>query len=158
MTCQCNSTQPLVEKHTWNRVILRIIDTTWNIGHNFRLKDKQKTLMKYGVVYKLTCSFGSNYVGQTRRNLINRFKEHSSSDKHEVCRHLMDNADHKVDFANPNILSSSGDFARLLILESHFIQKYEPLLNVDFKSAPLYLFNCQFNSVSLFISFWFMTL
>ena len=49
----------LVEKHTWNRVILRIIDTTWNIGHNFRLKDQQKTLMKYGVVYKLTCSCGS---------------------------------------------------------------------------------------------------
>ena len=29
--------------------ILRIIDNTWNIGHNFRLKDQQKTLMKYGV-------------------------------------------------------------------------------------------------------------
>ena len=176
----------LMEKQTWNRVILRIIDTTCSIGHNFRLKDKQKTLMKYGVVYKLTCSCGSSYIGQTRRNLINRLKEHSSSDKSEVmaaesmlskrsglgitvtffsayfcrclmafflppynflppyifCRHLMDNPDHKVDFAKPNILSSSGDFARLLILESLFIQKYEPLLNVDFKSAPLYLFNC----------------
>ena len=132
----------LVEKHTWNRVILRIIDNTWNIGHNFRLKDQQKTLMKYGVVYKLTCSCGSSYIGQTRRNLINRLKEHSSSDKSEVCRHLMDNPDHKVDFAKPNILSSSGDSARLLILESLFIQKYEPLLNVDSKSAPLYLFNC----------------
>ena len=76
----------LVEKQTWNRVILRIIDTTWNIGHNFRLKDKQKTLMKYGVVYKLTCSSGSSYIGQTRRNLINRLKGHSSSDKSEVCR------------------------------------------------------------------------
>ena len=54
----------------------------------------------------------------------------------------MDNPDHKVDFAKPNILSSSGDSARLLILESRFIQKYEPLLNVDCKSAPLYLFNC----------------
>ena len=54
-----------------------------------------------------------------------------------MCRHLMDNPDHKVDFAKPNILSSSGDSARLLILESLFIQKYEPLLNVDSKSAPL---------------------
>ena len=62
--------------------------------------------------------------------------------KSEVCRHLMDNPDHKVDFAKPNILSNSGDSARLLILESLFIQKYEPLLNVDSKSAPLYLFNC----------------
>ena len=98
--------------------------------------------MKYGVVYKLTCSCGYSYIGQTRRNLMNSLKEHSSSDKSEVCRHLMDNPDHKVDFAKPNILSSSGDSARLLILESLFIQKYEPLLNVDSKSAPLYLSNC----------------
>ena len=54
----------------------------------------------------------------------------------------MDNPDHKVDFARPITLSSAGDSARLLILESLFIPKYEPLLNVDSKSAPLYLFNC----------------
>ena len=131
----------VVEKQTWNRVILRIIDTTWNIRHNFRLKDKQKTLMKYGVVYRLTCSCGSSYIGQTRRNLINRLKEHSSSDKSEVCRRLTDNPDHKVDFAKLYILSSAGDSTRLVNLESVFIQKYEPLLNVDSKSAPLYLFN-----------------
>ena len=63
-----------------------------------------------------------------------------------MCRHLTNNPDHKVDFAKPDILSSAGDdddgdSARLIILESLFIQKYEPLLNVDFKSAPLYLFN-----------------
>ena len=98
--------------------------------------------MKYKVVYKLTCSCGSSYIGQTRRNLINRLKEHSSSDKSEMCRRLMDNPEHKVDFAKPNILSNSGDSARLLILESLFIQKYEPLLDIDSKSAPLYLFNC----------------
>ena len=58
-----------------------------------------------------------------------------------MCRHLMYNPHHKVDFAKPNIPSSADDSARLLILESLFIQKYEPLLNVDSKSAPLYLFN-----------------
>ena len=48
-----------------------------------------------------------------------------------MCRHLTDNAYHKVDFAKPYILSSVGDSARLLILESLFIQKHEPLLNVE---------------------------
>ena len=132
----------LVEKHAWNRVILWIIDTTWNIRHNFRLKDRQKTLTKYGVVYRLTCSCGSSYIGQTRRNLINRLKEHFNADKSEVYWYLTDNPEHKVNFAKPNIHSSAGDSARLSILESLFIQKYEPLLNevnVDFKSAPLYL-------------------
>ena len=90
----------------------------------------------------LACSCGSSYIGQTRRNLINRLKEHSSSDKSEVCRHLTDNPDHKVDFAKPDILGSPDDSARLLIFKSLFIQKYQPLLNVDSKSAPLYLFNC----------------
>ena len=108
----------LVKKQTWNRVIVRIIDTTWNIGHNFCLKDKQNTLMKYGVVYRLTCSWGSSYTGQTRNNLINRLKEHSSSEKSEVCRHLTDNPDHKVDFSKPDIRSSAGDSARSLILGS----------------------------------------
>ena len=119
-------------------------DYRHHLEHRTQLSSerKAKDLMKYGVVYKLTCSCGSSYIGQTRRNPINRLKEHFSSDKSEVCRHLMDNPDHKVDFAKPNILSSAGDSARLLILESLFIQKYEPLLNVDSKSAPLYLFNC----------------
>ena len=132
-----------MEKQTWNQVILRIIDTTWNIRQKFRLKDKQNTLMKYGVVYKLTCFCGSSRIGHSRRNLINRFKEHSSLDKSEVYRQLTDNPDHNVGFAKPDILFSAGDFARLLILESLFIQKYEPLLNVDSKFAPLYLFNTR---------------
>ena len=42
----------------------------------------------------------------------------------------MDNADHKLDFAKPNILSSSGDSARLLILESLFIQNMSHCLTL----------------------------
>ena len=55
-----------------------------------------------------------------------------------MCRHLTDNPDHKVDFAKPDILSSAGDSARLLILKSLFVEKYEPVLNVDFKSNLQY--------------------
>ena len=51
-----------------------------------------------------------------------------------MCQHLTNNPNHKVDFAKLNILSSSGDSARLLILESLFIKKYEPLRNVDSNS------------------------
>ena len=49
---------------------------------------------------------------------------------------------HKMEFAKTDILSSAGDTARLLILESIFIHEYKPLLNIDSKSDPLYLFNC----------------
>ena len=64
----------LVEKQTWNRVILRIIDTTWNIGHNFLLKDKQKTS-----IYRLTYSCGSRSIAQTRQNLINRLNSNAGA-------------------------------------------------------------------------------
>ena len=71
-------------------------------------------MMTYGVVYyKRTCFCGSSYVGQTRRNLIDRLKKHSHSDKSEVCRHLTDNPNHKVVFAEPDIFGSAGDSARL---------------------------------------------
>ena len=33
--------------------------------------------MKSGIVYKLTCSCGSSYISQTRRNLLSRTKEHA---------------------------------------------------------------------------------
>ena len=44
------------------------------LGHNFRPKDRQKTLMKSGVVYRLTCSCGSSHIRKTRCNLVNRRK------------------------------------------------------------------------------------
>ena len=49
----------------------------------------------------------------------------------------MDNPDHKVDFAKPNILSGSGDSARLLILESRFIQKCSTSHCLTLTSNPL---------------------
>ena len=71
------------------------------------MKNKQKILMKYGVAYRLTCFCGSSYIEQTRRNLITRLEEHCHSDKSQVCRHLTNNADVKLDFAKPDILSSA---------------------------------------------------
>ena len=63
------------------------------------------------------CFCGSSYIVQTKRSLINRLKEHSHSDKSEVCRHLTDNPDHKMGFAKTDIFSSAGNSARLLLLE-----------------------------------------
>ena len=61
--------------------------------------------------------------------------EHSNHDTSEVCRHLTTNTNHKVNFAKPDILSSAGDSALLLIIiELLFIGKYEPLLIIDFKA------------------------
>jgi len=42
---------------------------------SFTNKDKQYHLLRSSIVYKLTCTCGSNYIGQTRRNLMTRMKE-----------------------------------------------------------------------------------
>ena len=98
--------------------------------------------MKSGIVYKLTCSCGSTYIGQTRRNLLCRIKDHAASEKTEVCKHLLQNPSHRVDFNTPTILGSENDTARLLILESLFIQEQTPDLNNDSQSSsPLMIFN-----------------
>ena len=96
--------------------------------------------MKTGIVYKLTCSCGSTYIGQTRRNLLSRIKEHATTEKSEVCKHRLQNLSHRVGFDTPTILISENNTARLLILESLFIQEQTPDLNNDSQFSPLMIF------------------
>ena len=99
--------------------------------------------MKSGIVYKLTCSCGSTgiYSGQSRRNLLSRIKEHVTSEKSAVCKHLLQNFTRRVDFNTPTILGSENNTAGLLILESLYIQEQIPDLNNDSQSSPLIIFN-----------------
>ena len=100
----------------------------------------EKTSMKSGIIYKLTCSCGSTYIGQTRHNLLSRIKEHSISEKSEVCKHILQNPSHCVYFNTPTTLGSENDTARQLILESLFIQEQTSDLNNDSQSSPLMIF------------------
>ena len=92
--------------------------------------------MKSGIVYKLTCSRESTYIGQTGRNLLSRIKEHATSEKSEVCKHLLQHPTHRVDFNTPSVLGSENGTARLLSLESLFIQEQTPDLNNHSHSIP----------------------
>ena len=120
---------------------LRFIHTTTKLKHCFHTKDPQSHLRRSNAVYRLNCSSGSFYIGQTQRNLIKRLQEHQTSDTSEVRNHIQSNTDHKVDFNNPQILTHSPDKYKLLILESLFIQQLKPDLNLDSTSFPLHLFN-----------------
>ena len=54
----------------------------------FTYKDKQNHFRRSSVVYKLTCTCASNYIGQTRRNLLTRINEHKFDQRSEVCKHF----------------------------------------------------------------------
>ena len=120
---------------------LRFIHNTNKLKQQFLVKDRQRQLIKSNIVYRLNSPCGSFYIGQTRRNLVKRLEEHQSSPNYEVCDHLQSNPSHKVDFHNPQILTSCPDKHKLLVLESLYIQLLKPNLNLDFSSYPLRLFN-----------------
>ena len=92
------------------------------------------------------------YICQTRRNLLSRIKQHATSQKSEVCKHLLQNPTHRVDFITTTILSSKNDTASLLIVESLFIQEQTSDLNTNSQSSPLIIFNTElYNFILRFI-------
>ena len=111
---------------------LRFIRNTNKLKQQFLVKDRQRQLITSNIVYRLNCSCGSFYIGQTRKNLIKRLEEHQSSPNSEVCNHLQSNPSRKVDLHNSQILTSCPDKHKLSILESLYIQLLKPNLNLVF--------------------------
>ena len=121
--------------------MFRFIHVTKNLKQQLHCKDPQRHLLRSNVVYRLNCFCSFCYIGQTRRNLVKRLYEHQTSLNSEVCNDLQSNPNHRVDFNNPQILTSSPDKSKLLILESLYIEQLKPSLILDSKSFPLLLFN-----------------
>ena len=94
------------------------------------LKPTTKTEMRSRVVYKITCPCcGTCYVGQTRRHLLNRFREHKNR-LGAVSSHFKDCLISKPSLANVKILASfSRELEHLLTLEALYIRQYKPELN-----------------------------
>ena len=124
-------------------VKLRCFQSTRKLQSWFSIKDRQALPNRFNVVYKLTCSCGASYIGQTQRNLINRIEEHRTLLSSLVSRHLQSNPDHRVDFHNPEVTGSDNSWRRLQILESLLIQEHKPELNANMPSIPLCIFNLK---------------
>ena len=124
---------------------LILINTTFNIGKLFQYKDRQEKLQKYGVVYKLKCTCGSTYIGQTKKKLLTRLKDHNPScllnQETDVTKHLTENENHRINFNDVDILAESNHWQKLLIKETLLIQSNCPNINVDQSSTPSYMFN-----------------
>ena len=102
--------------------------------------------MRSNVVYRVTCTCGAKYIGQTRRNIYTRMEEHaktSGSGLTAVGQHISENAGHTVNTDDPDILACSPYFSTLILKESLFIQKEDPSLNVQRDTRCLYLFKVK---------------
>ena len=111
----------------------------------FKHKEHQPKLLRSNVVYKLTCSCDSVYIGQTCRNLGARLDDHNpaanSNQQSDVAKHLLKNPTHFINFNEPEILCSAYNFKELLIKETLLIHQLQPDINVDISLFPLYVFN-----------------
>ena len=127
------------------KVTFILINETFNLKRLFTFKERQNKLHRSSVVYRITCSCKSTYIGQTSRNLITRLKNHDPNSPNrqdtDVSKHLTDNPDHKIDFDKTEIMAQTNHWRKLLITKTLLIQKHNPNLNVDRTSIPLYLFN-----------------
>ena len=111
----------------------------------FKHREHQPKLLCSNVVYKLTCSCDSVYIGQIRRNLRARLDGHSpaanSNQQSHVAKHLLENPTHSINFNESEIFCSAYNFKELLIKETLLIHQLQPDINVDILSFPLYVFS-----------------
>ena len=94
------------------KIRLVMLHSIFIIRKLFPYKDRQSDLHCVDVVYKLTCSCGQQYIGQTKRNLIMRLNEHRTRQSSEVCRHLMKNSKHTVNFDSPSFWTVQNTYKK----------------------------------------------
>ena len=121
---------------------------SFSIGSLLSYKDVLPDLLRPSVVYKFTCAgCNSCYVGQTRLQLQLRVHKHrgtsfrtnlpSSAPEHSSIREHTQTYNHPFRFSDFTILKSAPSESDRKILESLYIKKLQPQLNVTLSSIPL---------------------
>lgn len=82
-------------------------------------------------VYKVDCSCGSSYIGQTKRTIAERVKEHIAAvknrqtNKSAIAEHLLDSGpNHWIELHEPKILSTVGYYYQRMVREAIEIKKH----------------------------------
>lgn len=109
-------------------------------------KDKVENLQKSGI-YSLKCdNCELSYIGQTRRPILTRYKEHfghitkNRPEKSSVADHVISTG-HSVSLGGLSLLKQVNHTGRLDAFESFYIEKFKPdLMNIDAGPIQSYLF------------------
>lgn len=103
-----------------------------------RRKDVTPYLERSGVVYQIPCSdpgCSSSYVGQTKRTLLHRIREHKlavrqgDTEKSALALHLTENPGHDPAWDEIKILYNSAYYHERLLKESWAIQNTNNINN-----------------------------
>ena len=127
-----------LDEYTCGKFSFKIIWNTRNIRSLFPLKDRVEH--RSCVIYEGTCSCGEAYIGQTDRISDIRWKEHSNPtlETSDPSKHLYNNPTHT--FTWKVLTSAPRKVLRPRILESYFIAKFKPKINILSIPRQLFLF------------------
>jgi len=93
-------------------------------------KDPLQNIQKNNVVYKIECSdCKATYIGQTKRQLGTRIKEHKQninkkSDSQTIITEHIVNNNHRMDWNNTKIIDTETNYNRRLISECIHIKRH----------------------------------
>ena len=131
-------------KSTYN-VKLQPVFTTTKIGDYFSLKDRTPFPYSANVVYQFHClrDAGCTYIGQTKRHLLTRVKEHlsplkQSGPKSEVRTHINRCPSCHKNFLgidNFKVLKKCQNSYETVIHEALTIKRFQPKLNKQLMKA-----------------------
>lgn len=100
------------------------------ISHYLRSPKDSFPLEKPGV-YKIDCSCGSSYIGQTKRTIACRVKEHIravknvDTQKSAIAEHLIESgSNHWIELHNPQVISTERHYIPRLVQEAIEITKH----------------------------------
>jgi len=100
-------------------------------------KDKLNDMQTTNIVYKLNCKHCDKvYIGQTKRHLETRIKEHKNNIKYAsgrfsvVSNHRLQN-DHDFNWDKPNILHKENNRKKREVAEMFYIKRYENTINLQ---------------------------
>ena len=87
------------------------------------MKDKVPAEKQSGVVYKIPCSCGKVYLGETRRRLETRLKEHKDAcrrgelEKSAIAEHAWTH-DHAIKWEETSVVDRASRHTELLLKEA----------------------------------------
>jgi len=98
-------------------------------------KDYTEHSQKNNVVYKINCKNCASYVGQTKRQIKTRIKEHynnikTNKSKHSVIKEHIINFDHNFDWDNIKILDTESNYNKRLVSEMLHIKEQKNGINL----------------------------
>ena len=104
-----------------------------------RSKSKIPRELQTNVVYKLNCNdCPANYIGETKRALYKRTKEHMDSRNNVIYKHCLDNVDHNFNFISPSILDKVKSIRKRKISEMIEISLHDNNINLQTDTYKLH--------------------